>query len=115
MLYIYKSPKGYFQIHFVKTIMNITTTIYEPDLLKDLVEKIASGHKDSGFCEADVPRNFKALETSCTFAQVLGSFELANDNSKEHKIIIPFTTCFLFTCTKEKYGLFNLEWSSSLS
>lgn len=95
--------------------MNITTTIYEPDLLKDLVEKIASGHKDSGFCEAEVPQDYTALETSCTYAQVLGSFALEDEKRKEHKIIMPFTTSFLFTCTKEKYGLFNLKWSSSLS
>ena len=95
--------------------MTITTTIYEPDLLKDLVEKLASGHKDYGYCEAEVPSDFRPLEISCTLAQVLGSFELEQENTQGQKLIVPFTTCFLFTCTKEKFGLFNLEWSSSLS
>ena len=100
---------------YMKKEMNITASLYDPGLLKNLVEKLATRHVDFGYNEALVPENWKALETFCTMAYVMGTFSLQTKGSGMEQINMPFTSCFLFTCTKEKYGLFNLEWSSSLS
>ena len=99
----------------MKKEMNITANLYDPGLLKNLVEKLASSHIDFGYNEALVPENWKALETCCTVAYVMGTFSLETTSPVKEQINVPFTSCFLFTCIKEKYGLFSLEWSSSLS
>ncbi|CAN5750657.1 hypothetical protein BH11BAC4_BH11BAC4_02070 [soil metagenome] len=99
----------------MKKEMNITANLYDPGLLKNLVEKLASSHVDFGYNEALVPENWTALETCGTVAYVMGTFSLQQENNTTEELNVPFTSCFLFTCIKEKYGLFNLEWSSSLS
>ena len=100
---------------YMKKEMNITARLYDPGLLKNLVEKLAARHVDFGNNDALVPENWKALETFCTMAYVMGTFSLQTEGPIIEQFNVPFTSCFLFTCTKEKYGLFNLEWSSSLS
>jgi len=99
----------------MKKELNVIANLYDPDLLKNLVEKLASSHVDFGYNEAWVPANWKALETCGTVAYVMGTFSMQTENIVKEEINVPFTSCFLFTCIKEKYGLFNLEWSSSLS
>ncbi len=101
----------------MKKEMSISASLYDPGLLKNLVEKIASNHVDYGYTNAKVPREWNAVETSCTMAYVMGTFSMnAKGNSFNNgEFNVPFTSCFLFTCIKEKYGLFNLEWSASLS
>ena len=99
----------------MKKAINITANLYDPGLLKMLVEKLASGHKDFGYNEALVPENWNALETCCTVAHVMGTCSIENEGNGNKQIDVPFTSRFLFTCTKAKYGLFGLEWSSSLS
>lgn len=98
----------------MKKAINVTANLYDPGLLKSLVEKLASSQSDFGYHEDPVPENWNALKTCCTMAHVMGTFSFQHDGTeKQHNV--PFTSCFLFTCIKEKYGLFNLEWSSSLS
>ena len=100
----------------MKKEMSISASLYDPGLLKNLVEKIASNHVDYGFTDAIVPRGWNAVETSCTMAYVMGTFSMnAKSSNDAGQFNVPFTSCFLFTCIKEKYGLFNLEWSASLS
>ena len=98
----------------MKKTFNVTANLYDPGLLKSLVEKLASSKVDFGYNEALVPENWNAMKTCCTMAYVMGTFSI-QINGVEKQMNIPFTSCFLFTCIKEKYGLFNLEWSSSLS
>jgi len=100
----------------MKQEMTIMANLNEPVLLKAVVELIASRHVDMGYCEATVPSNFKAIETSCTQAYVLGTLGLhSGSDYKEEQFFIPFISSFLFTCIKDRYGMFNLEWSASLS
>ena len=100
----------------MKQELNITATLNEPGLLKTVVESLASRHIDLGYDKTSVPQDFKAIETACIQAYVLGTFDMeTNDNNSSEEINVPFASCFLFTCIKAKYGLFNLEWSSSLS
>jgi hypothetical protein len=81
-----------------------------------VVETLASRHIDLGYSHSTVPQQWKAIETSCIQAYVLGNFDLQTSGGEiEEQMNIPFSSCFLFTCIKGKYGLFNLEWSSSLS
>ena len=97
----------------MKQLMSISANLYEPVLLKNMVEKLASRHVDMGFSKIPVPQQWKAIESSCIQATVSGSLDLnQKDNNQED---IPFDSCFLFTCIKGKNDLFNLEWSSSLS
>lgn len=90
----------------------ITAVLDQPGLLESLVEKLAYRRYDLGFSHAIVPRPFKALETSSAETYVSGTVSLAiNDEI----IAMPFITCFLFTCLKEKSGDYKLGWGSSLS
>jgi hypothetical protein len=100
----------------MKHAMSITANLNEPILLRTVVETLASRHVDMGYSKTVIPHQWKAIETSCIQAYVLGTFDVqANGNTIEEQMNIPFASCFLFTCIKGKYGLFNLEWSSSLS
>lgn len=100
----------------MKKTLKITATLYDPTLLKNLVERLASKHIDKGFTKAVIPCNWQPIENCSTTAYVMGNIDLnAGNGDVNKKISMPFTTRFLFTCIKEKYGLFNLEWSSSLS
>jgi hypothetical protein len=90
----------------------IRTTLDQPGLLENLVEKLAHRRYDMGYSRAMVPKNWKAVETSSTDTFISGA--VAIEESGE-LINMPFITRFLFTCVKEKNGTYKLEWSSSLS
>ncbi len=96
--------------------ISITATLEEPAVIKTVVETLASRHIDRGFSLSLVPPDWKAIETSGLEANVSGSLEMfLNNNHPGKQIDIPFSSCFLFTCIKGNNGMFNLEWSSSLS
>ena len=100
----------------MKQTLNVTATLNEPGLLRTVVETLASRHVDMGYDKSVVPQQWKAVETSCIQAYVLGSFDMQVNESNPGEVInVPFASCFLFTCFKAEYGLFNLEWSLSLS
>jgi len=100
----------------MKKELSITANLNEPDLLRAAVERLAARHVDMGYAETLVPNQWKAIETSCIQAYVLGNFDMQKNGSKPEDVVsVPFGGCFLFTCIKGKYNLFNLEWSSSLS
>lgn len=99
----------------MKQLLSISANLYEPALLKNVVEKLASRHVDMGFSKIPVPQQWKAIESSCIQATVSGSFDLAQKDNNEEQVDIPFDSCFLFTCIKGTNDFFSLEWSSSLS
>ena len=97
-------------------VMSITANLDEPVMLKTVVENLASRHVDMGYSKAAVPQQWSAIDSSCIQADVSGNFDLQIKTSHaKEQVNIPFTGCFLFTCIKQNDGLFNLEWSSSLS
>ena len=51
--------------------------------VENLVEKIASNHVDYGFTDAIVPREWNAVETSCTMAYVMGTFSMNAKSSND--------------------------------
>lgn len=92
--------------------LHITTTLDQPALLENLVEKLAYRHYDLGYGKEKMPDNREALETSSTETYVSGTVAL--DDSGE-LMNMPFITSFLFTCIKGKDDLYKLTWASSLS
>ncbi len=93
--------------------LQISAVLDQPGLLESLVEKLADRHYDIGYSNAAVPG--KAIDTSSVETYVSGTIAFADANDNEATINMPFITCFLFTCAKEKEGLYKLAWSSSLS
>jgi hypothetical protein len=96
----------------MKKALYISTTLDQPGLLEDLVEKLAYRRYDTGYAKEKMPLNFKALETSSAETYVSGTVALSD---KDENINMPFITSFLFTCIKGKDESYKLTWSSSLS
>lgn len=92
--------------------LHITATLDQPDLLENLVERLACRLYDVGYCNEKMPDHQEAFETSSTETYVSGAVAL--DDSGE-LINVPFITSFLFTCIKAKDNLYKLTWGSSLS
>ena len=96
----------------MKNNLLISATLDQPQFLEDFIEKLAYRRYDIGYGKAIVPKNVKAIETSSTETYVSGTIAIADT----HELInMPFITLFLFTCTKEKDGLYKLGGSFSLS
>ena len=96
----------------MKKSLNISTAIDQPDLLEDLVEKLAGRRYDIGFGKEKMPINFRALETSSTETYLSGTISFANN---DENINVPFITSFLFTCIKGKDDEYKLTWAASMS
>jgi hypothetical protein len=92
--------------------LHISTTLDQPALLEDMVEKLAYRRYDIGFGSEKLPGNRKALETSSTETYVSGTIAI-EDNGEI--INMPFITCFLFTCIKTNKDPYKLSWGASLS
>lgn len=91
---------------------SITTTLYQPQVLKQLVEKLAQLQSDIGYCQKEVEPGWVAVETSTITSYVNGDIHLSDKNEIIH---IPFVTCFLYTCQKTKGENYSFAWGSSLS
>ena len=96
----------------MKQPLKISAVIDKPDLIEDMVEKLADRRIDIGYSNAAVPSDLKAIDTSTTETYVSGTCAIEFNNEK---INMPFITCFVFTCIKGKKKPYQLEWVSSLS
>jgi hypothetical protein len=96
----------------MKKALHISTCFDQPDLLEDLVEKLAGRRYDIGFGREKMPLNFEALETSSTETYVSGTISFAGN---DEKINMPFITSFLFTCIKGQDNEYKLTWAASMS
>ncbi len=99
-------------IMVMKKSLHISTSFDQPDLLEDLVEKLAGRRYDIGYSWEKMPVNFKALETSSTETYVSGTISFSDNNENFN---IPFITSFAFTCTKSKCDDYKLTWAASMS
>jgi len=97
----------------MKTHLHISAAFDQPELVQNLVERLAYRHYDIGYGKEKMPEGWKALETSSTEAYVSGTLGIDADNN-EH-INMPFISCFNFTRTKSPGDPYQLIWSSSLS
>ena len=96
--------------------LQLSTSLDEPDLLKNMVEKLADKRYDLGYGNASVPASWQAIETSTVETYVKVTVSLSDANAGESdQINMPFTTNFIFTCIKETGSNYLLSWNSSLS
>ena len=97
----------------MKKNLHLTTSIDKPEILENIIEKLATRRYDMGYGTAHVPKSWQAIETSSVETYVSGMIEF--DYNETQRIRIPYITCFLFSCTKEKNDPYELSWSFSLS
>lgn len=97
----------------MKKVLKISAALDQPQLLENMVEKLAYRRYDIGFSKEKMPKGFEADETSTTEAYVSGTVELKVNNKEQ--IRMPFITCFIFTCSHGKQEPYKLSWSMSLS
>jgi len=97
-------------------VLHITATLDQPELLENLVEKLASRRYDIGYSREIVPQDWQAVETSSTETYISGTLAFSGlMNDDDVSVNIPFITSMLFTCIKGKENDYRLLWSSSLS
>lgn len=96
----------------MKTSIQITAILDQPELLENLVEKLAYRRYDIGYGNQKVPISHEALETASSTIYLSGTVEVAE---QKEQFNMPFITSFLFTCIKGVDGVYKLAWSSSLS
>lgn len=94
-------------------VISITATLAEAQLLKTLIERLAS-HNEAN---KHIPESFKSgwntFRTSSIEAFVSGDI---NVTSEADVISKPFVKSFLFTCINAgNNGSYTLVWGSSLS
>jgi len=97
-------------------VLNITAILDQPELLENLVEKLASRRYDIGYSREIVPQDWQAVETSSTETYISGTLAFSGlMNDDDVSINIPFITSMLFTCIKGTEDEYRLLWCSSLS
>ncbi len=97
----------------MKKYLHISATFNQPELVQNMVERLAYRRYDIGYSALPMPVGYRALETSSTEAYVSGTVFIELPNTEQ--INMPFITCFLFTCIKGKSEPYQLIWSSSLN
>jgi len=97
----------------MKKNLHLTTSVDKPEVLEDIVEKLATRRYDIGYSNAAVPTFLEAIDTSSVESYISGRIEF--DYNETQRIRIPYITCFLFSCKKKKDDPYDLEWSSSFS
>ncbi len=97
----------------MKQHLHIEAAFDCPELVQNLVERLAYRHFEWGYSQLPVPPGWKALETSTTEAFASGTLDI--EAPGEETIRMPFITGFLFTCIKGKKEPYQLIWSCSLS
>jgi hypothetical protein len=95
--------------------VNIIATLDQPELLENLVEKLASRRYDIGYSNEVVPKDWQAVETSSTETYISGTLSFSGIETNDAPINMPFITSMLFTCVKGKEDDYHLLWSSSMS
>lgn len=99
----------------MKGSLHITAVVDQPDLLKDLVEKLACRRNDQWSLSTPINMR-KMIDSSSTEAYVSGTIGLDFFNGvSDEQVNIPFITCFMFTCIKSGNQPYALAWSNSLS
>ena len=97
----------------MKKDLHLTASVDKPELLENMIEKLATRRYDMGYGNAHVPETWQALESSSVETYLSGSIEF--DYNETQRIKIPYITCFLFSCTKIKSDPYELSWEISLS
>ncbi len=97
----------------MKKDLHLIASVDKPEVLENIIEELAARRYDIGYGNALVPNSWQAIDTSSIESYVTGT--LAFDYNETQRIKIPYITCFLFSCTKEKKNPYDLKWGISLS
>lgn len=97
----------------MKKDLHLTASVDKPEILENIIEELATRHKEMGYGNAVVPFSWKAIDNS--FVEIFISGRVEFDYNDDVRIRIPYATCFLFGCIKEKNTGYSLNWSFSLS
>ena len=97
----------------MKKNLHLIAALDRPELLENMIEKLATRHNEQGYGSAQVPKTWQAIETSSIEAFVSGIVEF--DYTDDLRIRIPFITCMVFSCTKANKESYDLCWSSSFN
>ena len=97
----------------MKKNLHLIASVDKPDVLENIIEQLATRRYDIGYGNAMVPDTWQAIDTSSVETYMSGRIEF--DYNETQRIRIPYITCFLFSCTKQKNNPYDLKWSVSLS
>ena len=97
----------------MKKDLHLIASVDKPEVLENIIEQLATRRYDNHYGKALVPDSWQAIDTSSIETYVSGRMEF--DYTETQRIKIPFITCFLFSCKKEKNESYDLVWSFSLS
>ena len=97
----------------MKKDLHLIASVDKPDVLESIIEQLATRRYDIGYGKAVVPTSWQAVDTSSVESYISGRVEF--DYNDTQRIRIPYITCFLFSCMKEKNNPYDLRWSISLS
>lgn len=97
----------------MKKDLHLVASVDRPEMLNEIIVKLAIRPYDIGYGRARVPRSWYALDTSSVEAYISGGVEF--DYNETQRINIPYITGFVFSCTKENDKPYDLKWSFSLS
>lgn len=94
----------------MKKNLQITASLDQPELLENMVEKLACRRAD--IVSGERNGEWQLLNSSSVEKYVSGTLAFAGEGGET---TLSFITCFLFSCTKEKADPYKLHWSMSLS
>jgi hypothetical protein len=97
----------------MKKNLYISASIDQPELLENMVEKLACRRVDAGYAESGNTGSWKLVDTSSVEKYISGSVDF--DLGAQGLIKMPYITCLLFSCIKEINDPYRLNWSMSLS
>lgn len=100
----------------MKKLLSVSTSIDQPGLLQNLVEKLATRHISYPPLHRRITNDLRTVETASTETFMAGTLSLNEAADEGDQVArIPFITQFLFTCVQENEDSYRLTWCSSLS
>lgn len=96
----------------MKKAIHIYTRFDQPELLEDLVEKLARRNNESGFIAGPLAGPGQEIHFSSNDTYASGTVDIATAGET---FKMPFITRFLFTCTRTQGSDYRLTWAASMS
>ena len=97
----------------MKKNLHLTATLDQPELLVDIVERLATQRNENSHEIVRVPGEWQVMETSSIEVYASGSVEF--DYNDDQRIRVPFVTCLIFSCTREKNNCCDVCWAASFN
>ena len=97
----------------MKKDLHLTAKLDQPELLENMVEKLAIRPNEKSATKTRVPKTWQALDTSSIEAYVSGVVEF--DYNEDQRIRVPFITCLVFSCTRGGNEPYDLCWTASFN